>query len=283
MPRIVLGNRGSVSALPQARAVLAELSQEWPDVNFMQRTIQPSGDGQGELLAALLANKINIAVQSLEELPSELPDGLALAAVTKRIEPRCALIAKGCKSFEELPENPIVGVRTKRDSAFLRARYKTVRIELLPGDLDENLGRLASGALHALVVPSSSLILLDRRHHIDATLEADVLTPAAGQGSLGLVVRKDDDHAFELAYTMQHRPSFDRVAAERSFARAFDSVRYAVGALASVSSEGELELFGAVADLEGDLLIQAEVGGDASEAKELGRELAQDVVAQLAS
>ncbi|MDQ3459710.1 MAG: hydroxymethylbilane synthase [Deinococcota bacterium] len=290
MPRIVIGNRGSILALAQARSVLAELATEWPDVNIVMKTVQvrgpreASGGAGGELLEALQRGAVNIAVQGLEDLPAELPVGLTLAAVTRRLEPRCTLITKGGKRLQNLPQAARVGVRGARDRAFLLAHFKHFDICLLSGDMDNDLADLAAGEFDALILPAASLIQLERRHAMDVILEPEVFMPAAGQGSLGLVVRADDDLAGDLAYTLQHRPSFDRASAERSFVGALsDHGDKAAGALATVSSEGELSLFGALASLDGALVIQAEVSGDAAEAKDLGRELAQDVRDQLSA
>ncbi len=289
MPRIVLGNCGSALALAQARLVLSELSGEWPDVHIMQKTIQNSARENAnnsaetlELLKALQEEKINIAVQALETLPLDLPEGLVLAAVSKRLEPRSALVAKGQKSLKDLPPAALVGVANARDAAFLKASRKDLVTTYLSGNIDTDLGQLASGDLAALIVSSACLIQLDRRQRIDALLDTETFTPAVGQGSLGLVVREDDDLANDVAYSLQHRPSFDRAMAERSFARTFQAAsQWAVGALASVSSDGELSLLGTVADTQGEVVIQAEISGEAAEAAELGRELARDVLEQL--
>ena len=287
MSRIVLGNRGSVLALSGARAVLSELNAEWPDVQIVQRTVQGGREersgyaGAGELLDALAKERVNIALLELEALPPTLEGGLTLAAVTKRLEPRAALLTKGKKTLESLHEGAVVGVATPRDGAFLRARRPDVETQTLSLSLDDDLTSLAAGDLHALLVPGSSLIRLERRGLLETTLEPNVFTPAPGQGSLGLVVREDDFLAADLSYTLQHRPSFDRATAERAFSRPFSEPRFEVGALASVSEEGELNLFGALVDVERDLVIQVETSGDASEAEEVGRELAEDVLEQL--
>lgn len=290
MSRIVLGNRGSVLALSQARAVLSELVAEWPDVNITLRTIQSPHRSQAEqvhgtqeLLEALQQGKINIALQALEHLPAELPAGLELAAVTKRLEPRYALVAKSSKSLAGLPEAARVGVQTARDSAFLRASRKDLLpVRISDGNIDDDLNLLAAGDLDAIVLPAACLIQLDRRQHIAELLEPDVFAPAVGQGCLALVVRDDDHLAADLAYTLQHRPSFDRITAERSFARSLvGQDDRAVGALAAVTSDGEMTLFGALVSSNGNLVLHAETSGDASEAGDIGRELAQDVLEQL--
>ena len=109
-----------------------------------------------------------------------------------------------------------MGVATVRDGAFLRARRPDVTTQML-SNLDDDLAGLAAGDLHALLVPGSSLIRLERRGLLDTLLEPSVFTPAPGQGSLGLVVRADDFLAADLSYTLQHRPSFDRAAAGARF------------------------------------------------------------------
>jgi hydroxymethylbilane synthase len=136
---------------------------------------------------------------------------------------------------------------------------------------------VGGGGFDGLVLPASTLLTYDLRDRISTVLDADVLPPAPGQGSLALVTRADDDLAAEVAYTLHHRPSFDRVVAERAFAAGL--VPRAIGVLATVDAEGELTLFGAVA--EGTTTIQVSVTGEAKEAAEVGAELAKDVAAQL--
>lgn len=277
MARIKMGNRDGAVALRQARSVLTELTAEWPDVQVAQRTVK--GDGADALVRALENEEIGIAVQALDTLPAPLPDGMALAAVARRLEPRSALVAKGVGSLEAVPEGAVVGVSGPRDRTFLNTVRPDLHAEELTDPLDEALSRVANEELRAMVVPAYCLHVLDQRQRIGALLEAEHFAPAPGQGALGLVVREDDDLAFELAYTLQHRPSFDRVRAERAFQQ--ELAGHVVGALASVTDDGEMTLFGVIAD--GRTSLQASVTGEASEAEQLGRELAQDVQEQLAA
>jgi len=281
MSRIVLGNSGSVLALQQTRTVLSELADEWPDLNITQRTIRGATSPQ-EVLDALLAGKMSIAVLGADDLPRTLPDEFSMAAVTKRLEPRTAVVSKGKKSLADLGESDVVGVSSYRDRTFILAHHKELEVKVFEGGFDEHFNRISTGELAALVLPAATLIRLGHRQHIENLLDVDVFTPRVGQGSLVLLVRSDDDVGFDTAYTLQHRPSFDRLRAERSFAGAFDD-DYAVGALATVSPDGELTLFGAVASEQNDMLIQAEISGEAREAPELGKELAQDVLGQLSA
>ena len=277
MARIVVGNRDGAVALRQARSVLTELNAEWPDVHIVQKTIRASTPEA--LVEAVAAETIQIAAQPVDTLPRELPEGVVLAAVARRSEARSALVSRGAKDLSALPAGSVVGVTEGRDEAFLHA----LRPDLVPTHLgpvlDDDLARLTREEMLAMILPCATLSILDQRNRIDAVLDAEVFAPAPGQGALGLLVREEDDLAFELAYTLQHRPSFDRIRAERAFAAALNGHR--IGALATVSDEGELTLFGAIA--EDGRSLQAQVSGDASEAEQLGKELAEDVKEQLAA
>ncbi|MEJ2358621.1 MAG: hypothetical protein P8Y13_11170 [Deinococcales bacterium] len=293
MARIVLGNRDGALALRQARDVLEQLTDEWPDVNFALRTIKnaassEAGDRASDpLLHALVNGNIGVAVAQLETLPLALPEDVTLAAVSRRLEPRTALVTKGPHTLGDLRRGARVGVLTGRDAAYLRGQRADLEAVEVSGTLEGDLKLLTSGELDGLLIPAATLIALDHRNRLEAVLEPEAFAPAPGQGALGLLVRADDDLAFEVAYSLQHRPSFDRVRAERSFAKALRDggdqacTECVVGALANVTDDGELTLFGAV--LQGDTTLQVSVSGEAKEADELGRELAQDVRNQLAA
>jgi hydroxymethylbilane synthase len=289
MPRIVVGNCGGTVALTQARSVLAELNETWPDISIVQRTVQAQGQARAhpaaELLDALSANRISIAVQRLDTLPVRLPDGLVLAAVGRRLEARTALIS-GYGSLDALPERARVGVVSAHDGAFLRYLRPNLSAQRLDAATEDFLVQVLHGDLDAALAPAADLISGGWRERIGALLEPQLMPPPAGQGALGFVVRDDDDLAGELAYTLRHRPSFDRARAERAFVATLTGAvpaETAVGAFAAISDDGTLNLLGAVAGAGGDLSIQAEVADEAGEAEELGRELAQDVLAQLSS
>lgn len=280
MARIVLGHRDGALATRLARNVITDLTAEWPDLRLVPRTIKGAPNADDDpVLDALASSQIGLAVVACETLRSPLPDGLALAAVTRRLEPRLALVAKGAASITDLPPDATLGVGAARDLPFVQAGFPGMRLETIGTDVDQALARLTTGELDAFVLSASTLIMMDRRDHAKSLLEPDVLPPAPGQGSLALVVRSDDDLAAEVAYSLQHRPSFDRVRAERAFAAALPG--RALGALATVDADGELHLFGAVAI--GGTTLQASVSGEAREAVELGGELGKDVAGQLAA
>ncbi len=278
MARIVLGHRDGALATRLARTVLSDLTAEWPNLQLVPRTVagEPTDDDD-PVLRALEDGQLDLAVVACETLRASLPAELALVAITRRLEPRLALVTKGARSLKALPNGARLGIGAERDRPFIASGFPGMQAERVGTDVDRALARLAVGDLDALVLPAWVLIMMERRDHIGVLLEPEVLPPAPGQGSLALLARADDDLAAEVAYTLQHRPSFDRVRAERTFAAGLAG--RALGALASVDEDGELTLFGAVAV--GTTTLQASVNGEAREAAELGGELAKDVAHQL--
>lgn len=280
-----MGNHDGSLALRQARSVLADLTAEWPDVHIVQRTLPAArgSDANRALLEALEGGSIAVAVQPMETLPFELPEGIAIAAVARRLEPRFALITKGIRTVEELAGAGHVGVYSRRDRDFLKVVRPDVEADVLGGNLDDDLARLTKDELEALIVPGGVAQVFERRQRVDAHLEPEVFPPAPAQSALALLVREEDDLAFEVAYTLQHRPSMDRVVAERAFARGVADAGEGVlvGALATVTSDGDLTLFGVAA--KNGSLVQATVSGEAREGADLGAELASDVKEQLAA
>lgn len=276
-----MGNRDGMLAIRQGRLVLERLSEEWPDLHLTLRTIA-AGSGPGSaLLDAVAAGQVGVAVVQADGLPLELPEGLTVAAMLRRADARSALVARGAKSLTGLPGGAVVGVFTDRDAAFVQAANPGLATRLCTSQPEAELVNLTSGEYQALVLSVATLAELDLRDRADALLEPEDFAPAPGQGAVALVVRDEDNLAFESVYPLQHRPSFDRLRAERAFARALTAgnAALACGALATVSEEGELTLLGTV--VSGDSVIQASTAGEAREAEELGRELAKDFLDRL--
>ena len=288
---IVVGTRGSALALAQTRFVVERLKESWPEAEFKVKTIKTRGD-QGanpmeqaifvkELQEALLSREIDIAVHSLKDLPTEEPPGLKIAAIPRRQDPRDAFLGKVYKRLEDLPEGAVVGTSSIRRKAQLLAHRPDLVVKDLRGNVDTRLAALGNGEYDGIILAAAGLIRLDLRNRIDQFLEPEVMLPAPGQGALALEVRQGDDLAEELCYALHHHPSHDRVRAERAFLRGLGAGCLApVGALAQVAEDGTLLLEGMVLTPDGKSFIRAEIEGDASEAEELGLELAQDVLEQ---
>lgn len=282
---IVIGARASLLAQAQTRWVVARLKENWPEAEFKIRTISAeaaSGLASAKALQEALGQReVDIAVHSLEHLPTGEVLGQHLIAVPKRIEPREALVGRIAKRLEDLPDGARVGVNTLRRKAQLLAYRPDLRVLNLEGDVDDRLAALGTGEYDALVMGAASLLHLDLRNRIDQLIDPEHLLPAPGQGALGLEVRQGDDWAEELAYSLNHRPSFDRIRAERTFLQTLEAGdNPPAAALATLESEDTLVLQGVVCSPEGKAFVRAEIEGDPEEAAELGRELAQDLLSE---
>lgn len=293
MRQIVVGTRGSALALAQTRWVVARLKEEWPETEFRIQTIQTRGDIEtgvlkgnkgfftSELEQALLERRIDIAVHSLKDLPTEMPEGLDLASIPRRVDARDALIGRaGMKSLQDLPPGATVGTSSIRRKAFLRAYRPDLVVKDLRGNVDTRLGKLSSGEFDAIIVAAAGLIRMDLRNRIDDFLDIDVMLPAPGQGALGLQTRADDDLVIEVAYSISDTDTDDRVTAERSFLGGLGAGCMApVGALATIK-DGLLKLEGWVGSPDGSTIIRGSIEGEAEEAEDLGLELASDMLNQ---
>ncbi|WP_027461482.1 hydroxymethylbilane synthase [Deinococcus murrayi] len=298
MRTVTVGTRGSTLALAQTRWVVARLKEEWPETDFRIQTISTQGDrnrGSLEVMAqkgekgfwvkeiedALLAGRIDIAVHSLKDLPTEQPEGLEVASIPKRVDARDVLVGKeGMKRLAELPQGARVGTSSIRRKAFLRAYRPDLQVVDLRGNIDTRLAALGTGEYDAIVLAAAGLIRTELRHRIDEFIEPDVLLPAPGQGALALETRADDDLTIEVAYAIHDHLTDDRVTAEREFLAGLGAGCMApVGAHATVQG-GLLTLEGWVGAVDGSKVIRATSSGDPAECADLGAELAADMLAQ---
>jgi hydroxymethylbilane synthase len=281
MPRIVVGSQGSVLALSQARWVAERLKEAWPEADFKVRSIRQAAGaggadyGVGELEEALRKGEADMIVASLCEFAPEPPDGVALGAVTRRLDPREAWVSRGGRSLVELDPGARVGASGARVRAQLAALRSDLEFVGLEGDLGSRMARIAAGECDAVVVPAADLLRMDMRQRIDAYIETAVVMPAAGQGALGVEVREDDDVHAELAYALNDGDADDRTAAERAFMVALGvSIAAPVGALAVLGEDGRINLSGCVAAPDGSKVVRSEASGSREESEDIGIELA---------
>lgn len=298
MQTVTIGTRGSTLALAQTRWVLARLKEEWPDTEFRLQTITTSGDNNREHLSelaqkgdkgfwtkeieqALIDKRIDIAVHSLKDLPTEQPEGLEIASIPKRVDARDVLIGhEGMKSLDQLPKGARVGTSSIRRTAFLRALRSDIKVQPLRGNLDTRLAALGSGEYDAVLVAAAGLLRLELRHRIDEFIAPDVLLPAPGQGALALETRVEDDLSTEVAYAIHDHATDDRITAEREFLAGLGAGCLAPVGAHAVIKGGLLTLEGWVGAIDGSKVIKATSSGDCSECADLGAELAGDMLAQ---
>jgi hydroxymethylbilane synthase len=248
-----LGTRGSPLALTQCRLVaelLARASGKKPD-DFPLESFITSGDrlkdqrlqeagGKGlftkELDEALLDRRIDAAVHSMKDLPTQLPDGIVLAAVPDREDPRDAFISHKAGSLRDLPEGAVVGTASLRRQAQALHLRPDLKIVTLRGSVETRLKKLEAGVIDATFLALAGLTRLCLTQHITALMDEREMPPAPGQGALAITCREDDAETRALLRKISIAQSEITAAAERGFLEALDgSCRTPIGALASVN------------------------------------------------
>lgn len=292
---IRVGTRGSRLALWQAEHVAACLRRQDPGLVVEPRVVSTAGDrvvdvalsrvgDEGlftrELEEALDAGRIDVAVHSLKDLPTEMPDGLALGAVLEREDPRDVLVGPW-SGLDALPEGARVGTSSLRRRAQVLARRPDLRLVDLRGNVPTRLSKLERGECDAAVLALAGLRRLGLEHTVAAVLEPDAMLPAPGQGALAVQCRRGDDRVSALLAPLDHGPTRVAVAAERGLiARLGGGCQVPVGCLATPAST-RLRLRGLVADLDGSVAVTGvleEAVADELAAAGLGERLADRLV-----
>jgi hydroxymethylbilane synthase len=291
-----IGTRGSPLALAQATEVKGRLSRALgvTEDRFEVMVIRTSGDriqdralsesgGKGlftkEIDEAQLAGEVDIAVHSGKDLPTFLPDGLVLAGFLEREDPRDALISLKARSFADLPAGAVVGTASLRRQAMVRRIRPDLRVELLRGNVETRLRRIAEGACDATILAVAGLNRLGLAGHAAALLDPMDFLPAAAQGAIGIAVRVGDSRIAAFADAICHAETTRAVTAERAFLTVLDgSCRTPIAAHAVVSPGG-VRLKGIVLRPDGSESVEGEDTG--TEAGALGTALGEQVKARL--
>ena len=294
--RVVIATRGSALALWQAEHVKSRLSAVQPGLEVTFNVIKTQGDkildiplakvgGKGlfvkEIEQALLDHTADIAVHSMKDVPAELAPGLALAAVSTREVPWDALCARGPVTVDTLPQGAVIGTSSMRRQCQLLARRPDLQIKLLRGNVPTRIKKLDDGEYDAIVLAAAGLTRLGMADRITQLLPLELSVPAVTQGVLGIETRGDDVATAELVRRAMHDPAEERrVAAERAFlARMGGSCQTPLAAHA-VDKDGGLHVVGMCGMPDGTKILRAAIGGPATDAEQLGVQLAEDLLAQ---
>jgi len=287
--RLVVGTRGSKLARAQTQWVCARLREI--SIDAESKTVRTSGDRRKGLLGppplgafvreiedALRRGEIDVAVHSLKDLPTGDREGLTIAAVPIREDPRDALVSVSGHGLAGLPPNSRVATSSPRRLAFGRAFRPDLVFVAVSGNVDTRLRKLSQGECDALIVAYAGLTRLGLSDRVSELIPPEVMPPAPGQGALALQVRASSAVAKQLA-ALDHCPTRCAVTAERAFLAALgEGCSLPAGALGEVEGDG-LVLQGAVADLDGNVVIRGRVEGSASTAEDIGKRLAEQVLA----
>jgi hydroxymethylbilane synthase len=286
---LVIGSRGSKLALTQAGMIKTELERLDPSLTVRIEIIKTSGDvstdplsaigGQGvftkELEEALLEGRIDLAVHSLKDLPTILPAGLLIAAITKREDPRDALVLssklRGVRaSIRSLPKGATVGTSSPRRLAQLRNLRGDLVIKEIRGNIDTRLRKLDEGQYDALVLACAGLRRLGMESRISVALPASEMLPAVGQGALGLETRANDEDTIAAINKLDHK--FTRLAciAERALLRSLGGGCQLPIAAYAIVRDQRIRLDGLVASRQGKEIVKDRIVGGLDEAEQLG-------------
>jgi hydroxymethylbilane synthase len=295
--RLVIATRGSALALWQAEHVKARLAAVAPDLAVEFNVIKTSGDqildvplakvgGKGlfvkEIEQALLDLQADLAVHSMKDVPAELAPGLVLVAVSSREVPWDALCARAPVTVDTLPRGARVGTSSMRRQCQLLARRPDLQIAMLRGNVPTRIRKLDDGEFDAVVLAAAGLTRLGLAGRITQQLPLEISVPAVAQGVLGLEARAGDARVADLIRRAIHDPAeARRVAAERSFlARMGGSCQTPLAAHAIDAGAGSLRIVGLCGMPDGSRILRAEHTGAAADAEQLGRLLADDLLAQ---
>ena len=266
-----VGTRGSALALWQTEHVRSRLS----DAGFATEriAIRTTGDlvldvplariGSRALFTkqiddAMLAGRIDLAVHSLKDLPTVLPEGIALVAVGEREDPRDALVGRGPLEWRDLPRGAVLATSSLRRRAQLLLLRPDLQVCDIRGNVDTRLAKLdATPEWAGILVATAGLVRLGLDRRISQRLPPDVMLPAPGQGALAITARAGDTRAAEAARAVHHPPTALAVTAERAFLRALEGgCQVPVAAYGELGRGGDLRLHGRVVSLGGERALE---------------------------
>ncbi len=285
---LTIGSRGSQLALWQAHWIEGCLASRGESLRI--EIIKTTGDritdvplakvgSKGlftkEIEEALLCGRIDLAVHSLKDLPTEVPRGLVIAAVPEREDPRDALV--GCRRAD-LSRGAKGGTSSLRRVAQFRALRPDLVIESVRGNLDTRLRKLDEGRYDAIVLAAAGLKRLGWESRIAEVLPPDLMCPAVGQGALAVETRADEGLAYRACAVLDHAATRAAVTAERALGALGGGCQVPIGAHASIA-DGRLRLYGLVASPDGSAVIRRETSGPLADAQRLGAELGRELLA----
>ncbi|MDR3498444.1 MAG: hydroxymethylbilane synthase [Parvibaculum sp.] len=293
--RFRIGTRGSKLALIQAHMVAAHVGRALglpPEEAAEIVVIKTTGDqvqdrnlselgGKGlftkEIEDALTSGGIDLAVHSMKDMPTALPDGLVIDCLLERADPRDAFLSSKATSIATLPKGAIVGTSSLRRAAQVKARRPDVSIVPFRGNVDTRLAKLEQGIADATLLAMAGLTRMGLADKVTAALSTDEILPAVAQGAIGIERRASDEDAARIVATFHHAETGLRVAAERALLAVLDgSCRTPIAALAEISGK-KLMLRGMILTPDGAEVIETSREGLASDAAAIGADAGREL------
>lgn len=290
-----IGTRGSPLALAQAEEVKTRLISAFPEMADMVEIviIKTTGDmiqdraladvgGKGlftkEIDEAMLDGRIDLAVHSMKDVPTWLPDGIVLPCMLEREDPRDAFISQKAGCIAELPPGSVIGTAALRRQALILNMRPDLKVVTFRGNVQSRLRKLAEGQVDATLLALAGLNRLGNANVATSVIGVDEMLPAVAQGAIGVTCRTDDQLAHTLLAAFNHPPTVIRVGAERALLEVLDgSCRTPIAALAEIDPQGGFSLRGLIARPDGSEVVQTTRSGSIAEAEALGRDAGEEL------
>ena len=296
--RVVIGSRGSALALWQANWAKRKLASAYPDLSIEIEVIKTQGDRLSEMPLsqiggkevwtkeiehALLSGSIDIAVHSLKDLPTKLPEGLVLGAVSAREDVRDVLVSKNNRVFRDLPEGATVATSSLRRQAQLKHARPDLNFVAMRGNVDTRIKKLETENLDGIILAAAGLKRLGLGDRIAEFIDPAICLPAPGQAALGIEIREGDQRITDLVGVLNCVETQQAVTAERAMLAALGGgCRVPIGGYAAFDTVSVvvLVLSGVVATPDGRQVISKKMEGQASSAEQLGMRVAKGLLEQ---
>ena len=297
-PILTIGTRGSPLALAQTHETRDRLAAAWPELAapgaIAVQVIQTTGDlvqnrplseigGKGlftkELDDSMLEGRIDLAVHSMKDVPTTLPDGIVLPCVLPREDVRDAFISLKAKTLADLPAGAVIGSASLRRGAQILHRRPDLKVVNFRGNVQTRLRKLEEGVVDATLLAMAGLNRLNLSQHVTCALETDDMLPAVAQGAIGITCRAGDERALKYLAALNDGTSMVRITAERAFLLKLDgSCRTPIAALAELEGE-RLNFRGLIVSNDGKVVHATSRTGSASDAAAMGEDAGAELLA----
>lgn len=290
---LIIGTRQSLLAMWQSNYIAGRLREEYPGCEVTLKKIVTKGDrildvplakigGKGlftkEIEQELLDGTIDLAVHSLKDMPTVLPEGLCLTAITERANSGDAFVSNKYNSIEELPEGSVLGTSSLRRRAQLLARRPDLKIVDLRGNVDTRLKKLDEGQMDAIILAAAGLTRLGHADRIKEIIPQSYCLPAVGQGALAIECRTDNFKVRQMLDFLNDTATKQATDAERAFLGLLEGgCQVPIGVHAEVN-EGHIAMEAVIASLDGSTVLRDTAEGNAADAVTLGRALGQKML-----
>ncbi|MGO4888599.1 hydroxymethylbilane synthase [Anaerobacillus sp. MEB173] len=295
MRKVIIGSRKSNLALTQTEWVIDQLKKLDDRFEFEIKKIVTKGDqildvtlskvgGKGlfvkEIEQAMMDREIDMAVHSMKDVPSVLPEGFTIGCVPKRVDPRDAFISNGHVKLADLPAGSIVGTSSLRRSAQILAKRPDLQVKWIRGNIDTRIRKLKEEDFDAIILAAAGLQRMGWSDDIVTEfLDADFCLPAVGQGALGIECREEDTELRELLKKLNDEVTERTVAAERAFLYKIEGgCQVPIAAYATLTEDGLVSLTALVGSPDGKVLLSEQMTGD--DPIQLGESIAERLLSQ---